>query len=124
MKLWVTGSQDWDSDMILARAITLLIQEMSEEDKNISFFHMDREGAEQMAGSYVAKTKAFLTGKGFKVSEFIPVKSATFEERIEKILDQSPDLMVIFNKGGVYKAGKIREAAQSNKIKVLEYKNS
>ena len=100
MKLWVTGSQDWDSDMILARAITLLIQEMSEEDKNISFFHMDREGAEQMAGSYVAKTKAFLTGKGFKVSEFIPVKSATFEERIEKILDQSPDLIVIFNKGG------------------------
>jgi flagellar biosynthesis protein FlhB len=32
--------------------------------------------------------------------------------------------MVIFNKGGDYKAGKIREAAQSNKIKVLEYKNS
>lgn len=124
MKLWVTGSQDWDSDMILARAITLLIQEMSEDDKNLSFFHMDREGAEQMAGSYVAKTKAFLTGKGFKVSEFIPAKSATFEDRIEKILDQSPDLMVIFNKGGDYKAGKIREAAQSNKIKVVEYKNS
>lgn len=85
---------------------------------------MDREGAEQMAGSYVAKTKAFLTGKDFKVTEFIPSKSESFEERIDKILDQSPDLMLIFNKGGDYKAGKIREAAQSNKIKVIEYKNT
>jgi len=99
MKLWVTGSQDWDNDMILARAITLAIQEMSEDDNQIHFLHLDREGAEQMAGSYVAKTKAFLTGKGFKVSEFIPNKSATLE-------------------------GKIRESAQSNKIRVIEYKNA
>jgi hypothetical protein len=63
MKLWVTGSQDWDNDMILARAITLAIQEMSEDDNQIHFLHLDREGAEQMAGSYVAKTKSFLSGK-------------------------------------------------------------
>ena len=124
MKLWVTGSQDWDNDMILARAITLAIQEMSEDDNQIHFLHLDREGAEQMAGSYVAKTKAFLTGKGFKVSEFIPNKSASLEERIQKVLDQSPDFMLLFNKGADYKAGKIRESAQSNKIRVIEYKNA
>ena len=124
MKLWVTGSQDWDDDMTLARAITLVIQEMSDDDKSITFFHLDREGAEQKAGSYVAKTKSFLSGKGFKIAEFIPPKNISFEERLDKILAQSPELMIIFNKGADYKAGKIRESAQLQKIKVIEYKFS
>ena len=80
MKLWVTGSQDWDDDMTLARSITLAIQEISEDDRLISFMHLDRPGAEQMTGSYVAKTKSFLTGIGFKVVEFIPPKNLNFEE--------------------------------------------
>jgi len=124
MKLWVTGSQDWDDPMVIARMITLLIQEMDKEDKDIIFIHLDREGAEQLAGSYFAKTKTFLSGKGFKVSEFIPAKSSDFDERIRKALDQSPNILVVFNKGRDFKTAKIRETAQKNNIPVLEHKNS
>ena len=124
MKLWVTGSQDWDDPMVIARMITLLIQEMDKEDKDITFIHLDREGAEQLAGSYFSKTKTFLSGKGFKVSEFIPAKSSDFDERIRKALDQSPNVLVVFNKGRDFKTAKIRETAQKNNIPVLEHKNS
>jgi hypothetical protein len=124
MKLWVTGSQDWDNDMVLARAVTLVLQELNPEDKNIMFIHTDREGAEQMFGSYVAKTKNFLSGKGFKVSEFIPNRSLQFADKLYKILDQSPDLLLIFNKGADFKAGKTKDFARSNSIKVVEHKNS
>lgn len=124
MKLWVTGSQDWDDSLTIARVITLMIQEMDKDDKNITFLHMDRPGAEQLVGSYFAKTKNFLTGKGFKVSEFIPPKSISIEEKMEKVLGQSPDFMVLFNRGPDYKARQIREFAQFNKIKVLEHKTA
>jgi hypothetical protein len=124
MKLWVTGSQDWDDDMTLARSITLAIQEISKDDSLISFMHFDRPGAEQMTGSYIAKTKSFLTGKGFKVVEFIPPKNLSLEEKIEKILVQSPEILMVFNKGADSKTRKIRESAQSNKIRIIEYKNS
>jgi hypothetical protein len=123
MKLWVTGSHDWDDDMFLARVLTLIIQDVSQDDKTISFFHLDREGAEQILGSYVAKTKSFLTGKGFKVTEFIPVKGLSIDERINKVLDQSPELLLIFNKGADHKVAKIRQFAKDNKIKTVEYKN-
>lgn len=123
MKLWVTGSQDWDDPMVIARTITVLIQEMNAEDKDITFIHLDREGAEQLAGSYVAKTKTFLSGKGFKVSEFIPAKSNDFDDRIRKVLDQSPNILVVFNKGKDFKTAKIRETAQKNNIPVFERKN-
>ena len=124
MKLWATGSQDWDDSLTIARVITLMIQEMDKEDKNITFMHLDRLGAEQIVGSYVAKTKNFLTGKGFKVSEFIPSKSIDFDQRLDKVLDQSPDLMILFNRGRDYKAGKIREFAQKNNIRVIEHKTA
>jgi hypothetical protein len=124
MKLWVTGSQDWDNDMVLARAVTLVLQELNPEDKSIMFIHTDREGAEQMFGSYVAKTKNFLSGKGFKVSEFIPNRSLQFADKLYKILDQSPDLLLIFNKGADFKAGKAKDFARSNSIRVVEHKNS
>ena len=124
MKLWVTGSRDWNDDMALARAITLAIQEMDPEDKVISFIHADREGAEQMFGSYVAKTKSFLSGKGFKVSEYIPSKTLQFSDRLSRIIDQSPTMMIIFNNGKDFIAAKMREAAKANGIKIVEYKNS
>ena len=123
MKLWVTGSQDWDDPMVIARIITILIQDMDENDKDIVFMHLDREGAEQLAGSYVAKTKTFLSGKGFKVSEFIPAKSNDFDDRIRKVLDQSPNMRIVFNKGKDFKTAKIREMAEKNNILVLERKN-
>lgn len=124
MKLWVTGSKDWNDDMALARAVTLVLQEMDQEDKLITFIHADREGAEQVFGSYIAKTKSFLSGKGFKVSEYIPSKTLQFSDRLDRIIEQSPDLMLIFNNGKDFIAGKMREAAKSNNIKVVEYKNS
>jgi len=95
MKLWATGSQDWEDSLTIARVITLIIQEMDKDDKNITFMHLDRLGAEQIVSSYVAKTKNFLVGKGFKISEFIPSKSIDFDQRLDKVLDQSPDFMVL-----------------------------
>jgi len=124
MKLWATGSQDWDDSLTIARVITLMIQEMDKEDKNITFMHLDRLGAEQIVGSYVAKTKNFLTGKGFKVSEFIPSKSIDFDQSLDKVLDQSPDFMVLFNRGKDFRAGKIREFAQKNNIRIIEHKTA
>lgn len=122
MKIWVTGSQDWDDSMLLARALTLIIQEVDMNDKSITFIHTDRLGAEQGLGSYVAKTKSFLVGKGFKVSEFIPMKSLEFEEKLQKILDQSPEILLVFNKGKDFKVAKMKDLAKSNGIKVVEYK--
>lgn len=122
MKIWVTGSQDWDDSMLLARALTLVIQEIDMDNKSITFMHTDREGAEQTLGSYIAKTKAFLTGKGFKVAEFIPAKGLSFEEKLDKILGQSPDLLIIFNKSKDFKVGKIKESAKINGIKISEYR--
>jgi hypothetical protein len=124
MKLWATGSQDWEDSLTIARVITLIIQDMDKEDKDITFMHLDRIGAEQIVSSYVAKTKNFLVGKGFKISEFIPSKSVDFDQRLEKVLDQSPELIVLFNRGKDYRAGKIREFAQINNIKVIEHKSA
>jgi hypothetical protein len=124
MKLWATGSQDWEDSLTVARVITLMIQDMDKEDKDITFMHLDRLGAEQIVSSYVSKTKNFLVGKGFKISEFIPSKSIDFDQRLGKVLDQSPDFIVLFNRGKDYKAGKIREFAQINNIKVIEHKSA
>ena len=122
MKLWISGSKNWDDHMALARAITVLIQDMSSDDKDIFFYHLDRPGAEECAGSYIAKTKGFLTGKGFKVNEFIPPRKMPVMDRINKIISNEPDYLVLFISDRDPSIESTKAVATLNGISVIEHK--